>query len=285
MADGRLLKLVAGRFVPDYSESIDWEDVWDRPLSEGTAFEWTVLAAIAAQAQASGWHYELPLLDIDGGGKLFPLWNEIPTHHGAQPGHSSATHHKQSLPDRFLQALVPKLLLDKQGVYYSVFREGCPYHKIMTGKHYDERPDILFLPGRPTPGFPRFARARAEVDFSFDMIHGPVVTGSLRVVNSPTIPCRRRYPSGGVSMQASEIVECSINKSIQMAVNQLSRYDKLFATADSRVAQTLVTGNDIRSLPAPWKMAVVDLSSEDPGAIERDLRRAANLSLATLGVA
>src|SRR6266704_5965791 len=166
--DGKLLAVVADRLIPGYLDLFDWGDIWEKPKTHGTAFEWTILAALAAQACRRGWGRQFPPLGLEGGSALFTLRNEIPRHHGAQPGHSAQLHHTQNLANRFLQAFTPKLLLEKDGRYLSVFREGCPYHYVMDGGEYKERPDILILPGRATVGFPVIVDQGEAIDFSFE---------------------------------------------------------------------------------------------------------------------
>jgi hypothetical protein len=277
MSSGRLLADVAGRLVPGYVDDFDWGAVWSRPLESGLGLEWATLAAIASGSAARGWRYSFPILNVHNGRALFPLRNEVPYHHGAQPGHPGATQHAHSLAARFLQALVPKLLLEKEGRYLSVFREGCPYHKAMGDPTYDERPDILFLRGRPTPGFPEFVQDGTGLDFSFDLDGVGTFSGRLRVINSSVLPLRRREPSGGLEVPVGCIVECSVNKPREVARAQLDRYSRLFSTEAGQPPVVLVTGNDPG--PLPWPTTVLDLSCADLSVVERNLRVAADVVL------
>lgn len=282
MKDGKALSLVASHLLGGFLHRINWGDLWSRPISEGSAFEWTVLAALAAQARQVGWEVAFPTLELEGGASLFPLRNEIPQHHGAQPGHSGVGQSDLPLKDRFIQALVPKVVLGKGEVYYSVFREGCPYHKIMAGKDYSDRPDILLLAGRPTPGFPRLGRGGSEVDFSFDFPGGATVSGTLRVVNSRTIPCTKREPIGGIQVPAAGLVECSVNKTAHIAEAQLARYERLFSVPPYQTPQFLITGKKV--IVSKWPCAVVDLSLVSREALEMELRAAADAVLAHFGL-
>lgn len=282
MIDGRALGRVANRLSPGYLDRVDWGNIWERPLSEGSAFEWAMLAAIAGQAQTQGWKTSFPILDTSNGPSLFRLWNEIPRHHGAQPGHASVYRHDRDLQERFLQSLIPKLVLAKQRNFYSLFREGCPYHKIMVGQDYNERPDIIILPGQPTEGFPRVVRNGTEVEFSYVLKKELVVSGRLRVVNSPTIPCRVRRPREGVDVPITGIVECSVNKPLKVAKEQLQRYENLFSRPSRRVPQILVTGNRLATVQ--WASKFVDLSATSTDSIEADFRAAAKTSLVLFGI-
>lgn len=282
MSSGRFLESVADLLVPGYTTRFDWGAMWARPWPNGAAFEWTTLAALAAQVIQQGWHCSFPILQIPTGEALFPLRNEIPYHHGAQAGHAGANRHTYSLALRFLQSLIPKLILEKDEVYYSVFREGCPYHEIMTGRIYDDRPDILFLAGRPTPGFPRLIQDEKEVDFSFDFTKGPTISGRLRVVNSRSLPCRVRSPKEGLAIPIAGIVECSINKLPAVASAQLQAYADLFASQGRIPPLFLITGNDLSSLP--WANASIDLAHTNLHLLENDFRTGANMILSHFGL-
>ncbi len=274
MSSRQLLASVADLLVPGYTTRFDWGAMWTRPWPNGAAFEWTTLAALAAQAVQQGWNCSFPVLQTPSGKTLFPLRNEIPYHHGAQAGHAGANRHTISLVLRFLQSLIPKLILEKDGTYYSVFREGCPYHEIMIGRIYDDRPDILFLAGRPTPGFPRLIQDEIEVDFSFDLTEGPTISGRLRVVNSRSLPCRVRFPKQGMAVPIAGIVECSINKPPDVATAQLQTYAGVFASPVSAPPLFLLTGNDLSLLPRA--NARIDLAHSDLHLLERDFRAGAD---------
>jgi hypothetical protein len=130
MSNSLKLKLASEKLVPEYLEQIDWKDVWERPIEKGTAFEWFIFAAFIAQSRLRGWSCSFPGLKYPMGREMFVLRNEIPNHYGAQAGHSSALYQKFDLPDRFFYSILPKVIIEKDGKSYSLFREGCPYHKI-----------------------------------------------------------------------------------------------------------------------------------------------------------
>lgn len=246
MNDGQLLLDVAERFIPDYSDQFEWGDIWRRPLISGTAFEWTTLAAFATVAQRRGWQYFFPVLGLESGRSLFPLRNELPRQHGAQAGHGAVGQHSQPLARRFLQAFTPKVVLERDGQYYSVFREGCAYHEVMCGVIYDERPDVLVLPGQPVPGFPRLVQRDTYIEFSFDLMDGSTISGQLRVIDSARPYIRKREPEAGMAVPITGIVECSVNKTAVVAENQLQKYTYLFSYP-AIPPIVLVTGNDLSS--------------------------------------
>lgn len=282
MSDGRLLLSVATRFIPDYSERFEWGDIWRRPLISGTAFEWTTLAAFAAVTQRRGWQYSFPMLGLESGRSLFPLRNELPRQHGAQAGHGAVEQHSQPLARRFLQAFTPKVVFEKGDEYYSVFREGCAYHEVMSRGVYDERPDILVLPGRPVPGFPRLIQGDTYVEFAFDLTDGPTISGQLRVIDATKPYIRRCEPEAGMTLPITGIVECSVNKTAVVAENQLQTYARLFSYP-TVPPMVLVTGNDLSSLQRPG--VVVDLASNDVDIIERNFCDAASLILDHFSIA
>lgn len=282
MSSGQLLASVADLLIPNYTTQFSWGNMWIRPWPNGTAFEWTTLAAIAAQAMKHGWNCTFPTQQILKGEALFPLRNEIPYHHGSQAGHVDGNQHSLSLSLRFLQSLVPKLILEKGGRYYSVFREGCPYHEIMTGRIYDNRPDILFLGGRPSLSFPRLIQDDIEVDFSFDLTEGPTISGRLRVINSRTLPCRVRFPKQGMAIPVAGIVECSINKSQDIANSQLHTYRNLYTSPSKVPPIFLLTGNNLSLLP--WKHAQIDLICTNPHILEQGFRTSADMILSYFGL-
>src|SRR3989339_1587447 len=150
MPDGQILSSASDILFPGYLDRFDWSDVWERPLASGTAFEWTMVAALAGSLHGAGWDVSFPVLSQPNGRSVFILRNEIPYQHGAQAGHSASTSHAIPLQDRFLQSMVPKMVFEKEKRVFSLFREGCPYHRIMFGKEYQDRPDIVLVPGRPS---------------------------------------------------------------------------------------------------------------------------------------
>jgi hypothetical protein len=282
MADteGHLLASVASTLVPGYLNSIDWADIWDRPLETGAAFEWTMLAALAAEANQLGWRFSFPVLDIYEGRALFVLRNEIPRHHGAQAGHAAQFQQSISLQMRFLQTFVPKLLLEKGDSCFSIFREGCPYHSLMISREYKERPDILFLPGKPTQGYPKLNDS--IIEFSFVLNGGAGISGSLRAVNSPSVHCIARTPSGGFQLPVTGIIECSVNKPAKTAERQLNSYSTLFGYNDHHVPIFLVTGNDLSA--THWPGTNIDLKQTTIEDLRQSFRDAASAALSHLSI-
>ena len=272
MKDCKTLGQAARILIPEYFDKIDWNGIWNRKLETGSAFEWAVLAAMIRAARLHGAQVSVPLLDSFQAGEFFILRNEIPLSHGAQAGNSATALPSKSLKDRFFYSLIPKAVFYIHGQVYSVFREGCPYHKIMCGQNYLERTDIIVIPGTVPDGFPRFSPSGNEVEFAYEY-GGQQLSGRLRVINSPLIPCRRRSPRGGLSINVTGIVECSVNKSAETAAAQLSRYDRLFAAPPHHPAYSIITGNTLP--PLPYDCHTVDLTSENPSSLSSELLKAA----------
>lgn len=277
----QLLSQIADQLVPKYLEFFEWADVWNRPLEEGSAFEWTMLAALASQAERRGWAYSFPLLESLRGVSLFTLRNEIPRQHGRQPGHSGRSS-QHSLKDCFFQAFVPKILLSRENAFYSLFREGVSYHQIMSNIPYQKRPDIIILPGHPTPGFPKLVQKDAYVDFAFQLAPSTSISGRVRVLNSPSVSYQHRIPQDGLNLPIAGIVECSVNKSLATATAQLEGYIKVFSLPTEQSPVFLVTGNELP--PGRWRKAAIPLTSTDSRLLERSFRLAASLALDTFGI-
>lgn len=272
MKDCKFLGQAAQALIPEYYNRIDWNGIWNRKLENGSAFEWAVLSAMIQAAKLHGVKVSVPLLDSFQSGEFFILRNEIPLSHGAQAGNSATALPSKSLKDRFLFSLIPKAVFFTHGQFYSVFREGCPYHKIMCGQNYLERTDIIVIPGTLSKGFPRFTPSGNEVEFAYEYNHQRL-TGRLRIINSPLIPCRSRFPRGGVSINVTGIVECSVNKSAKTAAAQLSHYDQLFAVPPHHPKYSLITGNPLP--PLPYDCHAIDLTSEDASVLSSELLSAA----------
>jgi hypothetical protein len=274
--DGTRLYEIANRLFPDVVGKVIWEDCWERPLHTGTALEWATLFAVAAEAAINGWSVSFPLLAEERGLILFPLRNEIPTHHRAQPGHLGGG--AGDLANKFKQALIPKLVLQKDGSSYSVFREGCPYHKIAIGTDYDDRPDILFLKGRLKNDYPHIADDILAYAFEFD---SGGMSGKLKIINSGRIPLFEKLPNEPHDIPVAGIIECSVNKSTLVATKQLKRYEQLFRS-NYGPPLFLLTGNALP--PLAWPACSVDLTLEDTGLLEATLRAGAAAALRSFSI-
>lgn len=254
--NGNGLNAIAEGFLPEVIQNVDWSDMWDRPIQEGSAFQWTVFAAIASLMKDAAWELSLPVLDLPSGNQLYPLRNELPRHHGARPGHAARDLH--GLRARFVQALVPKALLRKADESISIFVEGCPYHLLMHGADYVDRPDIVIVRGKPGVGLPKTIHRETQVEFSFEFHPGLNIAGAVRVMNSPFPRVVYRTPKGPVKIPVDGVVECSVNKSAAVASKQLQRYAELFSSPNRATELFLVSGNKL-NLPR-WPRATVDLS-------------------------
>jgi hypothetical protein len=275
------LSKITHELIPEYYNMVDWSNIWSRKLENGTAFEWTVWASIIHCAKAKGIRVSIPLIEDFNAGDFFILRNEIPHPHGAQAGNSATALSSKALKYRFLYSLVPKAIFEIDNRYYSVFREGCPYHKIMYGDNYLDRTDIVVIPGKPTKGFPRFNSSENEVSYSYEL-ENTTLTGILRVLNSSLIPCKRRNPNNNIHIPATGIIECSVNKSYDVATNQLKKYEQLFSTETSQPALSLVTGNDLSSVE--FDNHHIHLDSEDISLIKSELLSASESILRNFSI-
>ena len=276
---GTALRDAAEELLPGFLAWADWGSTWTRPIDSGVALEWATCAAVAAAAARAGWSCEVPLLSKEHGKVLFPLRNEVPTQHNAQAGHSASLRHRVPMVDRFVGAMIPKIELAFGAKRLSLFREGCPYHAIMTDKVYDERPDIVIVAGHLSEGFPWVElRGSSEVvHFSFDIDGVGTAAGELQVRNAPWIPCAVRRPENGCDVPARAVIECGVQKTAMVARQQTERYRTLFS-ADEVV---LVTGNDLSAMGLP--NATVRLPG-DSVSLANDLRRVGKVLVEALGM-
>lgn len=264
------------QLIPEYYDSIIWGNIWKRKLESGTAFEWAVTAALIKAAKNAGYTVSVPLLESYNAPDYFVLRNEIPLTHGAQVGNSDTLLRSKPLRDRFLYCLVPKAVFAKDGVAYSLFREGCPYHKIMSGLAYRERTDIIIVPGTPVNGFPIVSENGKDILFSYDY-NGTILNGVLSAVSSPYIPVKRREPRGGVKLSPKGIVECSVNKTKEIATKQLEKYDALFRTETEHPSLSIIAGNDLSSLQ--YDTHTIDLTTANIEQLTLELESSAKAIL------
>lgn len=267
MKNCKPLGIVTQQLIPDIFDKVDWNGIWNRKLENGTAFEWATFAALVKVARDNNIEVTFPLIEKYNAGDFFVLRNEIPQTHGAQVGNTATALSSKGLKERFLYSLVPKAVFKSENSTLSIFREGCPYHKIMYGKNYLERTDIILVPGEPSGGYPKYNSSETEVIFSYNY-PGQPITGNLRVLNSAIIPCRSRSPRGGFHMLPIGIIECSINKTAEVATDQLHRYDVLFSTSAEKTKFSLITGNDLSFLD--YDAHSINLTTEDVSNLFND---------------
>lgn len=244
-ANSELLKEVATKLNPSLVGMVNWNGIWDRPLETGTAFEWTTFIAVLAAASEKGWKITYPLFDIPQITSCFVSRNELPIQHGAQAGHSALPSDCLTLEQRFLAALIPKAVLTRNGEVVSVFREGYPYHAIMSDSAYLDRPDIVFAPGSITYEFPKLISGSALIDFSYDFPLNKKVEGQLRAINTSLRPIRKRMPTAAVQMPVIEIIECSVNKTADAVREQSIRYSELFSSPEKNPTILPILGNEL----------------------------------------
>lgn len=239
------LKNVIKDLIPEWYEEINWGDLWCRPLENGLAFQIATLCSLVYAAKENGCLVMSPVLDANGS-DMFLLRNEIPLNHNAQAGNSATILASKPLWKRFFFSLIPKFTINYQQTAFSIFIEGCPYHKIMTKGRYLDRPDIIVYQGEISSGYPKYDDVRNIVEFKYNYLQNEL-SGELRVSNSPFIPCVKRLPLGGIKMTAFEVVECSVNKTYKIAKEQMVRYRTEF-TESENAAVILVTGNEIPTM-------------------------------------
>ncbi len=268
MLNGRFLGEVAELIIPEYYGLISWNKIWDQRIESGIAFEWAVFFAVISEAKKRNYVISLPPLEFNGGSEYFLIRNEVPITYGSQVGNSATAMHSKPLDKRFFFSLIPKATIAKGNAIYSIFREGCPYHKIMKGINYIDRPDIIFFKGHLTDGYPKFNSSHSEVDFDYEC--GILqVSGTLRITNSPYIPCCKRTPSNNTPFSSSGIIECSVNKSYEIAEPQCNKYLTLFAEEGERLPVNVVAGNEIPMLT--FNSSVINLKNGNKETLLRQL--------------
>lgn len=241
---GQYLYETAKRLYPKVIENVEWDEIWLNPLESGAAFEWTTLIAIIRVAEDNGWTISVPILSYENGQFLFKLRNEIPTQYVGRPGNSYQRTDAINIKDQFLQALIPKFIIEKGDKIYSIFREGCPYHKIMLGQNYSDRPDILFLAGKPTENFPSIIDDTL-IKFQYELEPQFEISGLLQIINASSLPIYEKKPENDLRLPIWGIIECSVNKSKRIAEPQLEKYEKLFNSDNNTPYLSLLTGNKL----------------------------------------
>lgn len=259
MNGDNLLK-IASQLAPKMIGNFGWSDIWQRPIENGVSYEWTMIAALIHEAEDNGYASIYPLAKFAELKQLFPLRNEVPFQHAAQAGHSLDVG-DFSLARVFQASLLPKVTLQKEAEIISIFTEGYPYHKLMTGKTYTERPDIVIVKGKVIDDMPALVSDEALIDFGYDPILLPPVSGQLRTIKSSIIPMTKRNPAEGFELPVLTIIETSINKSYKHALNQINRYREIFSSPETIPNLFLVAGNRLQG--ADLDCYFTDLTSVD----------------------
>ena len=279
MISANLLESICREIYPELFIEIDWGNVWRRPLDSGEGFEWAVFLSMASEARKMGLGISLPLLQYESGKDFFSVWNQIPKHYVGKVGHSSRES-RHSLASKFCFSLVPKLIISDSKHKYSVFREGCPYHAIMSEEDYDERPDILILDGSPAEDYPCVIGEDQYVRFKYDIGTSLTLSGSLRVINSSLLPIEYKHPEEDFRIPVRGIVECSTNKPENIAREQLKKYEELFGDS-GQLNIVLVTGNRLSF--EKWPSVFIDLEANTE-TISSQMRRAGMTILQSLSL-
>ena len=237
------MKWVTEQLIPDFFSLLSWNKVWDKPPVSGDSYQFMILASLINAAKTMGWNISIPLLDFFDDGVGFALRNVIPHTHGALAGNSAAVCDDLPLEKRFLISILPKFTISKDNRSYSFFTEGCPYHKIMTGRNYSDRPDIIVFSGSLSYSGTKISASNTEVSFNY-LFNDTMISGRLRVATTPLIPCISRNPQG-LPFPAQGIVECSVNKSADIAIPQVAKYREIFSEGKQIPTIVTVTGNDL----------------------------------------
>lgn len=262
MQNSLVLRNIVHKIKPHLLNTVEWFDIWERPIDSGVGYEWTVFSALVKAAENNGWQVTYPLLEHSQLKKLFVLRNEIPYQHGAQAGHSFKTKENFSLSDRFLASLLPKAILTKNKISVSVFKEGSPYHKIMHTSDYLDRPDIILVPGMPTVGFPYLSN-NSLIEFSYDLDKDQKIYGQLRAIDTNIRPIKSRYPAEGLVIPTIGIIECSVNKKLEVVKSQTKRYKDLFKNLLDEPKIIVSTGNELSDPNLNLLKTQLDASSSD----------------------
>jgi len=257
-----LLRKIVQQIQPNLLSLFEWFDIWERPLDSGVGYEWAVFASLIDAAESQGWQVKYPILDYPQLTELFVFRNELPYQHGAQAGHSFVTRENLSLSDRFMASLLPKAILSKNGTNVSVFKEGSPYHKMMYKNNYLDRPDIVFVLGMPTKGYPRISKD-SLIDFSYDLDKDKKIYGQLRAIDTNLRPIKSRYPVKGLIVPALGIIECSVNKKLDAVKAQTKRYVGLFKTGQEDPKILVVTGNKLNDITLHLLETKLDAPTSD----------------------
>lgn len=242
------LSEICENLFPEIYREINWRDLWERPLANGAGFQWTILFSAVNSFIQHGWSCDVPLFKLPNGRDFFLLRNEIPQQFGSQAGHSAAPLTDVPLKDIFVQSLIPKFVLSKNGINLSIFYEGCPYHRIMKGVEYAIRPDILFFPGSIIE-IPTLNVDSTELSYKYSYNDHLALEGTMRIGNFRILPVIKRAPAENIDLPVQGVVECTVNKSEAVALAQLVAYKNIFTPIKSETA-ILVSGNKSQLEPS-----------------------------------
>lgn len=222
------LRQIAIECVPDMAR-VNWGDLWDRPFSEGSAFQWAIFAGLLKELSLRQWQVEIPEALISSDSCAFALWNSIPKQHAAQAGHS--IYENTPLHTRFYASLVPRAIVSRKGDYFSIFREGCSYHQLTSSLPYSVRPDIVIAMGRPINL--SMDLEHSELTVRYDPIVNEIFECTLAMRSSATIPIRSWSPSRPNPIRIKGIIECTTRKTHRVLREQLARYKTVFSDSDN----------------------------------------------------
>jgi hypothetical protein len=152
---------------------------------------------------------------------------------------------------------------------------------IMLENAYDDRPDIVFAKGHCADGYPRKTLNGQLVEFIFHMHSNLDINGAFQVINTSTLPIDSKIPESTLTIPSAGIIECSINKTLEHATKQLSRYKNLFGS-DNGIPLLLVTGNDL--CIEEVESVRIRLSSNDVQIVREDLMHAGHTALHLFGL-
>lgn len=254
MKDSLILKEAAKKISPNLFSLINWKDIWELPISSGTAFEWCTFLALAQELEERNYSLQVPLSQYSAL-DYFIMRNEIPHHFIGKVGHFNQ---EANSKDTFLYSLFAKVVATKDTVSYSIFREGHPYHKLMSDKEYDDRPDIIISKGKSTNNFPLFTSEQV-IDYSYEVDSQTVYTGKLQVINSQYLPLLAREPEEiSIYPGIVGVIECSVNKTKEHAEKQLNKYCDIFDITTNDTF--LITANNLK---LNYNYEFIDLTSDD----------------------
>ncbi len=265
--DGQELREVAATLNAPLVDALPTR-IWQGAVETGQAWEWTCLASLCRAAEQDGWRLTLPASAL--GPDAFAMRNDIPLTVANRAGNSG----DPLLTQRFMAAFVPKVTIEKAGHYMSLFREGCPYHRLMAvDPSYSVRPDIVAVAGALTPNTPQLETYDSVLRFGF-IDNATSLEGRIRVINAGRPECLEA-PRGRLPRLCG-IVEASIRKSASRLEDQVAGYRATWGASTPVVA---VVGNEPITDVVPLFSVNTD---EGAGKCVADLTTFARSTLETL---
>lgn len=221
------------------------EITWKGDLSGGKALEVLGLSVLIFTAHRCGVSVQIPK-EVKERPDFMYFQNVLPRSHAVKAGHSDLSE-SYNFVEKYIASLIPKVVLDYKGNYWSVFREGAPPWSIaqfVKGvPSISLRPDLAIVPGRVSALVDgskityEWEHKDSKWDFQLRVIDGPVP----RVIDF--------HVTGNPTPKLSGLMECSIEKTNSHLEIQIEGYLNSYGPAHlDKVCYFYLNGDPSRRL-------------------------------------